>query len=489
MAFVNLSLSLGSQCHPQLPKLLGAPFFGTLTAHCTRVKTPFWLDLSDFLGTMHERTPNYIVIHESWRHNGNRICSQKTGDTKKHGEIMGVKLRIRKRLVRGQIKWELDLRELKAGRRYFPIKQQAETVRFQKLSEYEKHGPVFANLSEREGHDFASFRDRIGAIGMSMPGVALFCEGVHALGLTLPEALLFLEKHHHGVQKKKLADAINECLAGKRQSGRRKRSVDQFGYVLKSFLKDREDKLCSDITPAEIEAWLHKPELAQQTRKGKLTVLRTFFKWVVRRGYIHIDPTAKIEKIMVEHSPPGILTVEEASRLMAAAQEHCPCFVPYLAACLFAGVRPAEVMRLTWASFDLDEGSIRIEPAQSKTRSRRSRRIVELEPNAIEWLKFGKDAGVTIAPRNMKRHFDRVRLLAGITSWDSDCMRHSYCSYHLPIHGAMKTAANAGHSETVLFNHYRELVKLADAKRFWEIRPVQPGSAAEPESKIINFQR
>jgi hypothetical protein len=36
------------------------------------------------------------------------------------------------------------------------------------------------------------------------------------------------------------------------------------------------------------------------------------------------------------------------------------------------------------------------------------------------------------------------------------------------------TALEAGHTETILFKHYRELVSEEDAKEFWDILPVKP---------------
>jgi len=45
-------------------------------------------------------------------------------------------------------------------------------------------------------------------------------------------------------------------------------------------------------------------------------------------------------------------------------------------------------------------------------------------------------------------------------------------SYHLAEwQSASKTALEAGHTEQILFNHYRELVTKEDAKEFWSITP------------------
>lgn len=51
-------------------------------------------------------------------------------------------------------------------------------------------------------------------------------------------------------------------------------------------------------------------------------------------------------------------------------------------------------------------------------------------------------------------------------------VRHSFVSYHLAAFGsASKTANEAGHSEAMLFRHYRELVTPAAAGEFWALRP------------------
>lgn len=94
--------------------------------------------------------------------------------------------------------------------------------------------------------------------------------------------------------------------------------------------------------------------------------------------------------------------------------------------------------------------------------------MIELQPNAIAWLNLGGDLP-------LKNWFDRlqqVRSMAGLLeNWPQDVMRHSFCSYSLPVFGASKTAEWAGHSEDMLFKTYRRKVSPSDAKAFWEIFP------------------
>jgi len=44
----------------------------------------------------------------------------------------------------------------------------------------------------------------------------------------------------------------------------------------------------------------------------------------------------------------------------------------------------------------------------------------------------------------------------------------AYLAHH---EDAAKTALQAGHTESVLFQHYRKLVRREDAEKFWGIYP------------------
>jgi hypothetical protein len=56
--------------------------------------------------------------------------------------------------------------------------------------------------------------------------------------------------------------------------------------------------------------------------------------------------------------------------------------------------------------------------------------------------------------------------------WPHNVARHSFVSYHLAqFQAANKTALEAGHSEQMLFAHYRALVTPGAAAEFWSIVP------------------
>jgi len=61
-----------------------------------------------------------------------------------------------------------------------------------------------------------------------------------------------------------------------------------------------------------------------------------------------------------------------------------------------------------------------------------------------------------------------------MNGWKTNALRHSFASYHLAhFKNAASTALELGHHDSrVTFAHYRELVKPKEAKRYWQLKPV-----------------
>lgn len=129
----------------------------------------------------------------------------------------------------------------------------------------------------------------------------------------------------------------------------------------------------------------------------------------------------------------------------------------------FAGLRSAEMNRLEEEDIRLDRGFIEVPAVKSKTRQRR---LVMIQPNLRAWL----DLEGTL-PGDQEKRVSKVVLASGV-EWPRNVTRHSFVSYHLAqFQSAGKTALEAGHSEQMLFQHYREVVTPADAIAFWGIVP------------------
>jgi integrase len=268
--------------------------------------------------------------------------------------------------------------------------------------------------------------------------------------------------------KKPLGLAVAEAVKAKRQAGKSKKYVMQFENSLNRFLTGKAGRSVGDITAAEITSHVYERGWKPSTIHSELGVLATFFGWCKTCGYCGANPCDGVERPPKSTKAPAILTPEEVAKLLKACHTHDPKLLPNFVIGIFGGVRPDELRRITQADVKLSHGQnyIEITKANAKTRARR---LVEINPTLAEWLALGGEYQWT----NFGARFAAIKIAAGI-NWNQDCMRHSFCSYALPKYGAAQTALNAGHSEAVLFRHYRELVPPAAVTAFWEeLTPVQ----------------
>src|SRR5262249_32484795 len=146
----------------------------------------------------------------------------------------------------------------------------------------------------------------------------------------------------------------------------------------------------------------------------------------------------------------------------------------------FAGLRRAEIERLTWSEVDFESGVIEVKASKAKTASRR---LVKIQPNLREWLAAYRTCTGRVSPVNLQRNTKSDRERAKLRSeWPQNALRHGFGSYHLAqFNDAAKLALEMGNSPATIFRHYRQLVKPKEAERYWKIAPAVAGK------KVIQF--
>jgi len=262
---------------------------------------------------------------------------------------------------------------------------------------------------------------------------------------------------------KPLAQIIPIYLSSLKFRSLREASFKQIRLMLNQLLTQYGTLDTNTITPTHLEHWFANRKWARSTIDGVIAKIGPFFTWCVREGYCANNPCAAVKRPRNDDSPPAIFTPLETKTLLITALKADPDMIPYLALGLFAGVRPLEIERLTWA--DVLEGYIEITATKAKTRQRR---LVSLPDNLKQWLALGGDLPLM----NKRKRLARVLKIAQL-KWQPDIMRHSFASYHLAMHSsADKTAFELGHRDSkMLFAHYRELVTQEAAQSYWAIRP------------------
>lgn len=264
-----------------------------------------------------------------------------------------------------------------------------------------------------------------------------------------------------------LERAIMELIAAKEMANRRPAYVRTLKSYLTMFSRGWEGTPIREVGRRQVEEWFRGRNEAPTTRQTGMLVLSVLFEFAIRAGYCEANPIKRMDKVRIDRKPPRILTPKEARKLLNFTRRKIPWRLPQVVLGLYAGIRPAELTRLTWDKINMERGYVTIDAAAAKTRRRR---IVHLDPKAIAWLKrcrqFRRNRlGLGSKCRKWRQSIEES---CGF-SWSPDLLRHTAASYLLAKYqDAGKVSRMLGNTEAVLLGHYFELVTPEDCRRFWK---------------------
>lgn len=292
---------------------------------------------------------------------------------------------------------------------------------------------------------------------------------------SLVAAAKFYAARQKHVTAKRVAEAVAELVALKSARGKSERYIRDLRSRLACFA-DAFQCDCAHVQTADVQAWLDRMKLAPRSVRNYRNALATLFSFAESRGYLAkgSNPIADTEQVTTNGDGKiEIFTPAEVTRLLACAPAD---FLPLIALGAFAGLRSAEALRLEWADVDLAGGFITVGSDKSKTRSRR---LVPIALNLAQWLApYAQRTGKVWA--GGEREFKRLRRLMLAQSgvkWKDNALRHSFISYRVAqAQDAARVSLEAGNSPQMIFRHYRELVKPADAERWFNVKPETPAN-------------
>lgn len=365
---------------------------------------------------------------------------------------------IHKTKKHGRTYWVVDLRSVQKGRKFFADEKTAKEFAAGQNREIKLHGVSGASLSERDKLELFAAKEKLNPFGVS-----------------IMEAVDYYVRFHHAQKPKLIGRGVEEMIEAKRLAGLRPAYIEKISCVLRGFAQFFPEKYAHEINCADVERWLSASDWKPATRKYALKDVRTFFAYCLARNWCATNPAERVERIVIDDKPPSVLSVDQCRLLMKRAQKLEPSIIPFLALALFCGIRPDEIKRLGSIGGDVKRGLIEISGKASKTRQRR---LVTINPTAAAWLRVNSKLPVV----NLRRKLFRVRhdytegkrgkkTWSVVIPWEHDILRHTAASMMFALYGASKTAMELGHSEQILFSHYRELVTEKDARLFFSILP------------------
>ena len=141
--------------------------------------------------------------------------------------------------------------------------------------------------------------------------------------------------------------------------------------------------------------------LAPRTVHHLYVVLGTALAWGVRKGYLTINPMARVDAPSVPRVEIVPLSPAETARLLNSAEEAGDPLLALWELAVATGARKGELLGLRWDDIDLDTGTMHIrrslvavrgrKPVFEEPKTARSYRIVEITAASIESLRRHRD--------------------------------------------------------------------------------------------------
>jgi integrase len=258
----------------------------------------------------------------------------------------------------------------------------------------------------------------------------------------------------------------------------------------------------ADITRSVVESYLEKRNVSPASRDNDRRAVSRFFSWCMKnkREWTATNPCHGVEVEQAEdNAPPKVLSLAQCEKLLRAAEAYRNGrLVPYVAVCLFGGLRPFEAARLDWHHVNLADREIRLEGTMTKTKRGR---VISIDDTLAAWLQAKKDK--PFYPVNWRKDFDTIKASAGfgnpdrlnqsqreaagqLEPWPDDVMRHTAISHYFRQTGSYgQTAEQFGNSEAIIKKHYQGRVNSEDTKAFYALLPTVP--KAYHSRKIITL--
>jgi integrase/recombinase XerC len=210
---------------------------------------------------------------------------------------------------------------------------------------------------------------------------------------------------------------------------------------------------CEPLTVREFLAYLYGQNYTKSTTARKLATLRSFYKYLIRRSLLSVNPLSTIRTPKQEKRLPRCLDLEQVQKLLdapgdadvLAARDKAMLEVLYS-----SGIRVSELVELDMADMDLQEGVLRVRGKGRKDRLtpigsqaiKALQRYFELRTSDPKMNQpdnqrvFLNKHGESLSTRSVRRKLDKYLVAAGLDPGISPhTLRHSFAT-HLLNNGA-----------------------------------------------------
>lgn len=384
----------------------------------------------------------------------------------------------------GKLVWQVDFGREAGGRKSYKTKGEAELALKKEKDRQGRHGQIAESITSAEMADIVSAWARL-----------------KEAGATIPEATEFFLQHGKRIQEPLFIPALVERFINSREQKKLSGDyVNQLGTSLGSLALRFPLVYAHELTSKQVETWNKSDRWAAKTRNNYLGDVSAMYEWAMlpTQGHARINPCVGVERDPKKRrGKKPSLTVEQSEQLLqAAAEQNQWRVLAFVVIGLLGGLRPeaeAADQKLTWEDINFDERHIRLTEEVVKTGPGR---VVDLTPEAVEWLRLIPEelrTGPVVPAKNWKdewmifryrlgwdvvseklrkkRCLEKVETVHG--KWPKDVLRHTFASYHYAHHqNEALLQVQMGHmSAKMIHEFYRAVRTRQEAARFWAIAP------------------
>ena len=274
-----------------------------------------------------------------------------------------------------------------------------------------------------------------------------------------------------------VADVYTKFLAGLDRDGASARYIEDCKSRMGQ-IKDTFRGFIHAVEKSDLENWINAKKISIKTRKNYRTAAVTLWSFAKAEGYLPRDrqteaellPNRKRTKAAKLSAEIGVYEPADLRKILAHAPAH---LLPVFAIGAFAGLRSAELHRLTWDN--IRPSFIQVDADDSKNAVKRHAPV----PIALkEWLagvKRGEDDQrlcARFAHENaLARAMTKAVRDAGVEPVHNG-LRHTFCSARVAeTDDVKKTSREAGNSVAIILKHYVRVMSKAKASAWFNVRP------------------
>ena len=327
-------------------------------------------------------------------------------------------------------------------------------------------------------------------------------------GAPLSEAVaLWLQTSDSKLPKITISEIVKEMLNIKlNDTFIEKRQKNTLQVRWGKFEKAFGGRVISTIKAKELDSFLANPEWQPRTRQHYRGAISMIFDYAKRKDYLEPDKdhqAEKTESIRVNDAKLESWSVEDMELILKCATKRT---IPWIVLGAFAGVRSAEIDRMSWEDIDWSSNLILVKGklvGGSKSRTNNDRAIA-MTANLKTWLipfrtykgNILKSLGVEDVNKDiyhaLSEVIHKIQKEKPLFTWKQNANRHSFATYYLALTGDASTTALAmGNSPTMLLRRYKTIqvdgktVTRTMAERYFAILPGEGVNTKNEESRKI----